>query len=209
MKRNKKLSDAVRIAANAEIEELKKQREENGEHIFSSEFNSKMSSAFEKKKEPPVKHQYLKRAAVAFCCLLIAFSFSYYVKRFLGPNKSIWLASEQVDNENNCVYEPAYVPAGYELFGRKETDELIRIEYRNGKGESIVFEQSKNPYDIYYTGYEKSVILINNRPVLCCRNNDMIILNFDVGYCFFTITGTADYEEMIKMCELKEAEIKN
>ena len=100
--------------------------------------------------------------------------------------------------------EPPYVPEGYEVVGRIASDIENTVFYLNDDGKDIFFSQMVAGTAPVYFDTEDALVEdkeISGYEVRVISENEMTQAYFVAGGYEFVVTGTAGYEEVLKITE--------
>ena len=197
-----------------DIEEMIKEVESTG-------FKEKCKEIASKKEKTiwRIGRLYISRAAclVTLICIVAAVSGFTFVRAYikmlqvkdLGNHAEVEYLSEDLINGDypkviEEYFEPVWIPEGYTIYRTVRRDVYYHVEYRNNKGESILYMQEVlwgNPYygaekiqqeDIEFGKYSGELVIDG-------RDNHYFLMVTDGMYLYSIITSEIDKETIIKM----------
>ena len=176
--------------------------------------------AYQKKKSIwRIGRLYVSKAAclVTLFCLIVAVGGFTLVRAYikmlqvkdLGNHAEVEYLSEDLINGDypkviEEYFEPVWIPEGYRIYRTVRRDVYYHVEYRNNKGESILYMQEVlwgNPYygaekiqqeDIEFGKYSGELVIDG-------RDKRYYLIVTDGMYLYGIITSEIDKETIIKM----------
>lgn len=208
--------DIAKAAKEAEeiiLEQLEKVDKE--EHIFTKEFDDKMSQLI--KNERPIKFtRVTRKIGIAILIIVIAGSLSMSVEavrirviEFITEvfekftSISYQRYEEEHDDERELSYLPRYIPKGFEVIEEEQIFNDVHITYQNELGEEILFRQieintNNSIVDTEGTILEK--ILLEDREYYYYENKGIKNIIWIQGEYQIIISSEIEKDELIKMC---------
>lgn len=197
-------------------------KEQLEEISFSDAFETKMQKLLRKQKKA---YYYMintvgKRAAIIILSVLIALSsVTFGVKairetviEFITETYEkftrITVQSEDTPDEINIEpIKPQYVPEGFEITSENAYDLVYRVKYENAQKQSISYIQQFNfdtDFHANTEGVEYETVYINSLEAMTYEQDGEKYLIFAASDYFFTFSGYASFDELIKMAESVE-----
>ena len=208
--------DIAKAAQEAEkiiLEQLEKVDKE--EHIFTKEFEDKMSQLI--KNERTIKFtRVTRKIGIAILIIVIAGSLSMSVEavrikviEFITEvfekftSISYQRYGGEQDDKIEVSYLPQYMPEGFEMIEEEQIFNDVHIIYRNELGEEILFRQieittNNSIVDTENTILEK--ILLEDREYYYYENKGIKNIIWIQGEYQISISSEIDKDELIKMC---------
>ena len=118
---------------------------------------------------------------------------------------------ENVESANNYydIYMPTYIPEGYRLADLRNYSDVAIVQYIHDEGDTILFEQcikgqSNLRIDTENAESRKIKIKGNKSEAFIVNKNRMVALVWHDNEMMFTLAGTIDEKELIKIAESLE-----
>lgn len=112
--------------------------------------------------------------------------------------------NEDLSDDSNHIYMPTYIPEGYVSTGVETFNGVTIIQYVNAKGDTILFEQCKDEHSVLRIDTEDAEykkVVINHVEAFIINKNSMTRLVWHDNEMAFTLMGTLDENELIKIAE--------
>ncbi|MFR2838801.1 MAG: DUF4367 domain-containing protein [Zhenhengia sp.] len=185
------------------------------EHIFTKEFENKMSQLIKNERQLKVTGL-TRKIGVAILIIGIVGSLSMSVEavrirviEFITEvfEKFTSISYQKHEGEHSdkieVSYLPRYIPEGFEVIEEEQIFNDVHINYRNGLGEEILFRQieintNNSIVDTEGTILEK--ILLEDREYYYYENKGVKNIIWIQGEYQISISSEIDKDELIKMC---------
>lgn len=161
-----------------------------------------------------VKRRVMRKALIAAVICILSFSTALAASPQLREKIHAWLVERfddcsmfELESENNArklkigMYEPAYVPNGFDLSQKVQQNALIMYRYEKSETETIhvIVGEAHNKTYVNTEGVELSWIKLQNIDACTFTKDDINYLIFDKdGYGIY-LFGNVSGDELIKM----------
>lgn len=216
---DERLREAARKAEESLLASLPEPEE--CEATFSPEFERKMEKLIHRAKHP-IRHRILKAVACFLLVILVGggsvLTFSMEARAaFVGWVREVydtWFVyrynGTTQDTSQNTIYQPTWIPDGYEEKHRSEHSSRMSIVYQNAVGDMLVFSYSSDPASMsLYVDHEfkvvKQVEIGNNYADLYMDQregaaNEIVWTDSETG-TIFLISAPLPDTELLKISE--------
>ncbi|NLN41742.1 MAG: DUF4367 domain-containing protein [Clostridiales bacterium] len=112
--------------------------------------------------------------------------------------------NDEVTDDSSHIYMPSYIPEGYKIMDVQSFKYITAIQYVNDTGDTIFFEQCKEGQSILRIDTENAEsnrVIINGIEAFIINKNQMTGLVWHESEMTFTLMGTLNENELIKMAE--------
>lgn len=220
---DKLLYEEMPFLADKIMERLPNENELN--HVFSSEFESKMDDLIRQNKKRKSLIKYAKAISITFILLIFGSLINpdtyaslkdviNSITKVFSTHTIIEFSNEK-NNNTTKTFEPSYIPKGY-----KEIDEVINNSYReiiyeNNKDLSLTYTCQIIHATTFFFDLENADVenlTVDNEEATLINKNKLLTLYYKKDNYFFIIT--ADYKkdsdvkqfknELIKIAESKK-----
>jgi len=193
--------------------------EEELDHKFSRRFERKMKKLMKEERRTPKERKVYRGMKLAFAAIavvaLIAFSSVMSVKAYrfriveffvevFTELTSYSVQEERPDWDAIAMVEPSYLPEGYSVIRRSESDLECFVWYENSMGEKIHYMQTSNSSSNRLIDTETCVekkLSIQKQEVIVIKDADMYTVYWNDKEHVYSIIGatTMDLAELINM----------
>ena len=219
------LKDVLPKVSDELVKEWESETVEN--HEFSTGFNRQMKKYIRKHKNKQLKRELMVVGKIAAALLLligVCFFGSTMVARanldvlfkkieVALEDSSMYVYDKETDSYIFNMYEPGYVPEGYEEVYRMVDDKVVSISYENKEKENIHWKQRiVKTGMVATTDKEYDDVLereyFGDKIKICIYKSGYKVLHYEMGNCLFTMNGdNISVEQMYEIIkEMKKIE---